>query len=356
MKIVAIVPVHNGGGKLRQCLEAIAASERQPDEVIVVDDGSTDRAEEAVLELGFRLLQLAKGPHGSAVARNPGAAAASADVLPFLDADVAVHPATIGRIEQYLVEDPTIAALFGSYDANPPERNLVSRYENLRHHYIHQTAHEEASTLWTGCGAVRREAFDAMGGFTEAYEQPSIEDIELGMRLRRAGQRIRLCPDVQVTHLKHWTLSSLVYTDIVLRAIPWSRLLISEGPLLNDLNLRLQHRVSAVTVIALIAATLASPWLPAATALISITGALFIGLNLRLLRFFVARGGVAFGVGACCLHAVYYVYSTGAFVWAAGDVVLARVQGQAGEAALGGPGGIPARRSGVVDTRTRSDS
>ena len=42
------------------------------------------------------------------------------------------------------------------------------------------------------------------------------EDIELGYRLRRTGHRIRLCPDIQVTHLKKWTLGSVIYTDIFL--------------------------------------------------------------------------------------------------------------------------------------------
>ena len=44
---------------------------------------------------------------------------------------------------------------FGSYDDTPTDRGFVSRYKNLLHHYVHQTARREASTFWTGLGAVR---------------------------------------------------------------------------------------------------------------------------------------------------------------------------------------------------------
>ena len=73
----------------------------------------------------------------------------------------------------------------------------------------------------------------------------SVEDIELGMRLTRAGGRIRLVKSLEVTHLKQWTFRSLVHTDVVRRAIPWSRLLLAEPRLPDDLNLRWKSRVAA---------------------------------------------------------------------------------------------------------------
>ena len=70
-------------------------------------------------KLGAIVLSLPDGPRGPARARNHGAASAQGDVLVFLDADVVVHPDTLGRIKTYLTEHPEIAALFGSYDADP---------------------------------------------------------------------------------------------------------------------------------------------------------------------------------------------------------------------------------------------
>jgi GT2 family glycosyltransferase len=111
------------------------------------------------------------------------------------------HPETLGRIKTHLTNMPGVAALFGSYDADPPYPGLVSRYKNLLHHYIHQHGRAEAATFWAGCGAVRRNVCNAVGGVDESYLSAAVEDIELGARLRRGGYRIRLCPDIQVTHL-----------------------------------------------------------------------------------------------------------------------------------------------------------
>ena len=72
----------------------------------------------------------------------------------------------------------------------PAAANFLSQYKNLLHHYVHQHAHTQASTFWTGCGAMRLSTFLALGGFdAAAYRRPSIEDIDLGYRLRRRGGR-----------------------------------------------------------------------------------------------------------------------------------------------------------------------
>ena len=94
-------------------------------------------------------------------------------------------------------------AVFGSYDDAPAAAGLVARYKNLYHHYVHQRSGASAQSFWAGCGAVRRSAFLAVGGFDEErYPRPSIEDIELGYRLTDAGYRIRFRPDLMVKHLK----------------------------------------------------------------------------------------------------------------------------------------------------------
>ena len=119
-------------------------------------------------------------------------------------------PWLIGRVAAYLQSDPGLAAVIGSYDDAPADPRFLSQYRNLLHHYVHQTGHEDASTFWCGCGAIRRAVFLDTGGFNGGFGDPSIEDIEFGYRLRRAGRRIRLAKDVQVTHLKRWTAPSLL--------------------------------------------------------------------------------------------------------------------------------------------------
>ena len=61
---------------------------------------------------------------------------------------------------------------------------LTARFRNLLHHHVHARSAGPASTFWAGIGAVRRDAFERAGGFdTERYPRPSIEDVELGLRL-----------------------------------------------------------------------------------------------------------------------------------------------------------------------------
>lgn len=310
MKLSVIIPVRNGGQDLHDTLQALAASQRSPDELIVVDDGSTDSSADLAHRYGARVLPLPDSPRGPAVGRNFGASAARGDVLVFIDADVAVHPDTLGLIAKYMEEQPAIAALFGSYDDDPPKRGLITRYKNLQHHYVHQHGQREASTFWAGCGAIRRDLFLAMGGFDESYARPSIEDIELGVRLRRAGHRIRLCPDVQVAHLKRWTLTRWLRADIVDRAIPWTRLILSSARMPSDLNLDTRSRMSALIAWLLVAFILIAFWVPWAwiTALASVL--LLVLLNADLYRFFVRRGGFGFAVVAFGLHTLYYLYSS----------------------------------------------
>jgi hypothetical protein len=222
-----------------------------------------------------------------------------------------------------------IAALFGSYDARPRAPGVASRYKNLLHHYVHQHGQREASTFWTGFGAIRPGVFHSFGGFNESYIH--LEDIELGTRLLRAGHRIWLCPDVQVTHLKRWTLGSLLRSDIFDRAIPWSRIILRSGHLPAVLNLDFRSRWSAFAVwVALLLVALAWwwPWAGVGTLLcLAVVGA----LNADLYRFFWRQGGALFGIAAAGLHIFYLLYSSLVFLLVAGQTMLSRLLGRASE-------------------------
>ncbi|MGO9468697.1 MAG: glycosyltransferase family 2 protein [Isosphaeraceae bacterium] len=243
--ISVVVPVRNNPQELRLCLERLFASTYTSYEVIVVDDASTDETAQVAADLGAKVLRLGsrRGPAG---ARNRGAEMARGEYLFFLDSDVCVHPETLQELHDTFVRDPDLDAAFGSYDTQPTAENVLSAYKNLFHHFVHQDSDERATTFWSGCGAVRRSVFSKMGGFSARYERPSIEDIELGRRLHAAGHRIMLNKRMQVTHLKRWTLWSIIKTDVRDRGVPWTELMLREGSVTNDLNTKVSQRISVV--------------------------------------------------------------------------------------------------------------
>lgn len=209
--------------------------------------------------------------------------------------------------------EPELAAVFGSYDDEPTATNFLSQYKNLFHHYVHQTAREEAYTFWGACGAIRRGVFLAMEGFDERYRQPSIEDIELGYRLKQAGHRIRLCKALQVKHLKRWGILSLVKSDFFHRALPWTELILRYRRFTNDLNLRLSNRVSVVLTYGLLGTLAGAAWWPGSLALAGVLTLMLVALNAPLYRFFRRKRGLRFAVQTILWHWFYYFYSGLAF-------------------------------------------
>jgi GT2 family glycosyltransferase len=309
--VSAIVPVHFGGNRFHRCLESLRACRPGFLEIIVVADGETDRCWQNVEGCGVSVVVTSAG--GPARARNVGARRARGDILFFVDADVTVPANTVSHIREVFEGDGTVAALIGSYDEEPGEAGFLSQYKNLLHHYIHQTSSPEASTFWGACGAIRREVFLALGGFDQRYRHPSIEDIELGQRLKRAGYKIRLEKQLQVKHLKRWTAISLVKTDVFRRAIPWSRVIIAAGAIPNDLNLKARDRFSGVSAALMVGVTLASLWAPLLLWLLLPLAVALLVLNFQVYRFFARKRGWLFALGVIPWHWFYFLYSDLAF-------------------------------------------
>jgi GT2 family glycosyltransferase len=214
---------------------------------------------------------------------------------------VEVHRDALARIRKAFEDDPELVALFGSYDDAPCAPGHVSVFRNLLHHHVHHRGAGPAETFWTGLGAIRREVFADLGGFDAGrYRHASIEDIELGDRLSRRGQRIVHDPAIQGTHLKAWTLRSMLWTDFARRGVPWVALQVRNRHLSATLNLGWRHRVSALASVVALAAVLRRRPGAAALAL----GA-FVGLNLAFYRVLWRRAGglgAAIGVGLHSLH------------------------------------------------------
>jgi GT2 family glycosyltransferase len=308
IRVSVVVPAYNNPGQLSQCLSALRAAAGADTELIVVDDASNDDVSSTAVHFGARLLRLARNA-GPAAARNHGARHARGQILFFVDADVVVPNDAIGRIQAILDCHGEIAAVFGSYDSRPAAPGLVSQYRNLLHHFVHQTGKAEAATFWAGCGAVRRPVFDRVGGFDERrFPNPSIEDIELGYRLRRAGYRIFLDKSLQCMHLKRWTLRSVIRTDVTHRAIPWSRLILESGEAPDDLNVSGSQRASVALIGLACLFLLMSPARLELLLLAFGCVAVTLILNRDLYAFFLRAGGIFFAASCVPLHLLYFMY------------------------------------------------
>ncbi|WP_291980506.1 glycosyltransferase family 2 protein [Luteitalea sp.] len=323
-----VIPARNASTTLPRCLDAVSRAAPPATEVILVDDASDDDTGAIGKARGVSVLRLSS-QSGPAHARNAGVAVARAPIVVFIDADVVIASDALSRIATTFAADSELAALFGSYDDAPAAGTIVSDYRNLLHHYVHQTAQPRSTTFWAGLGAIRRTVFDAVGGFDQRYRRPSIEDIELGARLAAAGHRIHLDRDLRGAHLKRWSFTGMVRTDVLERARPWTRLLLRDGTLPRDLNLQWRHRASGVLVWVIAGLGLAALIWPSSRGLVGVAAAIGVValalLNLGFYRFLAARRGLGFTTAAFGLHACYYAYASATFGWCCAEYGVERV-------------------------------
>ncbi len=319
--ICIVMPAYNAAHLLPTSLRA-ALDAAGDNKVVVVDPGSPDDTADVAREMGAEVIRLPKRA-GPAHARNVGTKTVDTDIVVFIDSDCVAHPGIIERIQQAFAENPQLVSITGSYDDTPPERNFASLYMNLRHHFVHQRAQTSGAGFWAGLGAVRRDVYERIGGFdADKYPMPMIEDIELGLRLRKEGDTA-LDPTLHVTHMKKWSVKGVVETDIKCRARPWSELIMESGEMPNDLNLHWTQRVAAAlapfVLLGLVSAPVAAllgQWLLSGVLLAP--GAVSLLMHREMIGFFAQAAGLSFAVRAWLFHQVHLIYSAATFVFVAG--------------------------------------
>jgi len=220
-KVSVVIPVYNAESTLKECLARLHESRYHDFETILVDDGCTDQSPAIAAEFPVRIVPTS-GRVGPAAARNLGARMATGEVLFFIDSDVMVRADSLSLLAESF-EAGDVDGLCGVQAAQMRYTNIASQYKNLwmRWTYLRQTG--DVPLFYTTAAAIRREAFLRVGGFDQGYATPNVEDTAFGQKLARLGVRVRVHPELEVEHVKQYSLWSMLRTDFM-RAVSLTRL------------------------------------------------------------------------------------------------------------------------------------
>jgi GT2 family glycosyltransferase len=211
--VSVIVPVHGRARLTQRCLSMVLAELPADAELVVVDDASADATPELLAGYGdaIRSLRLEENV-GFARACNEGAALADGELLVFLNNDVEPTPGWLVTLRRHAEANPQAGAVGARLlypNGTVQHAGVVFGQDGYPHHlYAGFPADHPAvarsrplQAVTGACLLVRREAFEAVGGFDPGYLN-SLEDVDLCLRLGEAGGEVHYCADAVLVHLE----------------------------------------------------------------------------------------------------------------------------------------------------------
>jgi GT2 family glycosyltransferase/tetratricopeptide (TPR) repeat protein len=208
-----VIPVYNRVDLTVQCLEAIARTTRGDFEVVVVDDASTDGTPDVLAQFGSALTVVRHDEnHGFARACNDGARAARGDLLVFLNNDTLPRPGWLDALTAAAEAAPDVGAVGARllYPDGTIQHAGIGFTPDFEPFHVHQgvagdapvVAEDRDCEAVTGaCLLVPRAVYDELGGFDEGYRM-YFEDVDLCLRIRATGRRVRYAAGSVVVHLE----------------------------------------------------------------------------------------------------------------------------------------------------------
>jgi len=213
-QLTIVIPFHAVTKELEQCLRALFSMDSFACPVVLVADGTSMKPEiDSTENFPVSFIEL-KERRGPAIARNMGADSVQTKYCLFLDSDVVLPKNSLSLIKNFYEQGNHTG--IGIYASTPPLLTLPGRYKNsyMRYSYANFRGGDVPAFL-TSAATCTKEVFVESGGFDGNYTMPSVEDADLGYRMRQRGFQIKVVPDFEVDHLHEYSVSELLITGFM---------------------------------------------------------------------------------------------------------------------------------------------
>ncbi len=286
IELSVIIPAFQAAATLARCLDALSASLPANAELIVVDDASSDRSGEIARTYTSTVIRHEKNL-GQIAARKSGVEAAKGDLLVFVDADVVVPEKTLRLIKEHFIANPKVAAVTGRLSRGSPRRTYCGTYKNIYMNTVFAGMPNRCSFLYGAIHALRRSAFRLIH---PVYQ--GVEDNVLGFLLMQESQGIELLQELEVDHLKEYSLLELLANDFHVSR-KWALLFCSTQSWKTVLKKGFLHspRWQQMAIASLGLLILSLPFSPALAAILAVV---WLILNRRLLAAMYGHCGARF--------------------------------------------------------------
>ena len=206
-----LIPCYNRAKEIGKVIQSLLQQSRLPDEIIVVDDASTDNSVDVIKEFPVKLIKHPEN-RGPANARNTAFKSSKGDIVIFLDSDAIAH---VNMVEN-------LVAIYGNSELGRKlggvgGRGIETCNEGLANIWRATHANQshglnyksDVQYLFGLCCSYRRDVFEKVHGFDNYFPVNAGEDLDIGLRIHKAGYKLSYTPEAVVDHLHCDTVDSI---------------------------------------------------------------------------------------------------------------------------------------------------
>ena len=209
MSVSVAIPCYNGADYIAQTIRSVLAQTQPPDQVLVIDDGSTDESAAIIRRYPVELVSHARN-RGLSAARNTAIAHAKGDVLVVVDVDAFADADLLQVLLSGYTDNPRMAGV-GGQGIESNIHSLADRWRRVHASQSHGRRAKDVPFLYGLCMSFRVSVLRQIGGFRERF-RTNAEDVDMGLRLTAAGYTLRYLPAARVFHQRRDDIASLKRT------------------------------------------------------------------------------------------------------------------------------------------------